>query len=62
MLKSGVLFKKLTNFTVEYLQNHEYSEHEIFWINFKHVRDHLSAIAEMGITNNGELKTLLIFI
>ena len=43
MLKSGVLSKKLTNFTVEYLQNREYSEQEIFWINF---------------TNNGELKTL----
>ena len=43
MLKSRVLSKKLTNFTVEYLQNHEYSEQEIFWINF---------------TNNGELKTL----
>ena len=58
MLKIRVLFKKLTNFTVESLQNHEYSEHEIFWINFKQVRDHLSAIVEMGITNNGQLKTL----
>ena len=44
LLKSGLLFKKMENFTGKLLQNYKQLEREIFRILLKHTINHLSVL------------------